>query len=125
MVQWQNAIHLPYDIWLNVDMAWESAGNEGIMYRKSCSYMNAKLYKAFFNNSFSVTVEANDIFNKRNYGVTTFSRDITRYVCCFVKPRFIRGSQIPTLKLVPIKARIECISGKLSRVISLISPVSP
>ena len=81
MVQWQNAIHLPYDIWLNVDMAWESAGNNGNMYRKSCSYLNAKLYKAFFNNSFSVSVEANDIFDKRNYGVTTFSRDITRYVC--------------------------------------------
>ncbi len=81
MVQWQNAIHLPYDIWLNVDMAWESAGNEGCMHRKSCSYMNAKLYKAFFNNSFSVTLEANDIFNKRNYGVTSYSHDITRYVC--------------------------------------------
>lgn len=81
MVQWQNAIHLPYDIWLNVDMAWESAGNNRNMYRKSCSYMNAKLYKAFFNNSFSVTVEANDIFNKRNYGVISYSRDITRYVC--------------------------------------------
>lgn len=80
MVQWQNAIHLPYDVWLNVDMAWESAGNDRNMYRKSCSYLNAKLYKAFFNNSFSVSVEANDIFNERNYGVTSFSRDITRYV---------------------------------------------
>ena len=81
MVQWRNALHLPFDIWLNVDMAWESAGNDRNMYRKSCSYMNAKLYKAFFNNSFSVSVEANDIFNKRNYGVTSFSRDITRDVC--------------------------------------------
>ncbi len=81
MVQWQNAIHLPYDIWMNVDMAWESAGDDRNMHRKSCSYLNAKLYKAFFNNSFSVSVEANDIFNKRNYGVTSFSRDITRYVC--------------------------------------------
>ncbi len=81
MVQWQNAIHLPYDIWLNVDLAWESAGNDRNMYRKSCSYMNAKLYKAFFNNSFSVSVEANDIFNKRNYGVTSYNQDITRYVC--------------------------------------------
>ncbi|MDE5923853.1 MAG: outer membrane beta-barrel family protein, partial [Muribaculaceae bacterium] len=81
MVQWQNAIHLPYDVWLNVDIAWESAGNDRNLYRKSCSYANAKLYKAFFNNSFSVSVEANDIFNQRNYGVTSFSRDITRYVC--------------------------------------------
>ncbi|TGX87346.1 TonB-dependent receptor domain-containing protein [Muribaculum intestinale] len=81
MVQWQNAIHLSYDVWLNVDMAWESAGNDRNLYRKACSYVNAKLYKAFFNNSFSVSVEANDIFNQRNYGVMSFSRDITRYVC--------------------------------------------
>ncbi len=66
---------------MNVDMAWESAGNDRNMYRKSCSYMNAKLYKAFFNNSFSMSVEANDIFNKRNYGVTCYNQDITRYVC--------------------------------------------
>ena len=62
-------------------MAWESAGNDRNLYRKACSYVNAKLYKAFFNNSFSVSVEANDILNQRNYGVMSFSRDITRYVC--------------------------------------------
>ena len=82
MVQWQNAIHLPYDIWLNVDMTWESAGNERNMYREHSSYMNAKLYKAFLNNSLSISVEANDIFNTRNYGVTVISRDITRYEYC-------------------------------------------
>ena len=64
-----------------MDMAWESAGNDRNIYRKSCSYMNAKLYKVFFNNSFSVSFEANDIFNKLNYGVTALSRDITRYPC--------------------------------------------
>ncbi|MBD5246451.1 MAG: TonB-dependent receptor [Barnesiella sp.] len=82
MVQWQNAIHLPYDMWLNVDVAWESAGNELNIKREHSSYMNAKLYKAFLNNNLSVSFETNDIFNTRNYGVTVISRDITRYERC-------------------------------------------
>ncbi len=79
MVQWHNAIHLPCDIWLNVDLTWESAGNDRNMYREHASYVNAKLYKSLFNNSFSISVEANDIFDARNYGVTVISRDVTRY----------------------------------------------
>ncbi|MDE6287350.1 MAG: outer membrane beta-barrel family protein, partial [Muribaculaceae bacterium] len=82
IVQWQNAIHLPHDIWLNIDLTWESAGNYRNMYRESSSYINAKLYKALFNNSFSVSIEANDVFNSRNYGVTVISKDITRYERC-------------------------------------------
>lgn len=113
MVQWQNAIHLPYDIWLNVDMAWESAGNDRNMYRKSCSYMNAKLYKTFFNNSFSVTVEANDIFNKRNYGVTTFSRDITRYVCVTDLSRsFYLTLQSHSIQAVTVTKVVEQVQAK-------------
>lgn len=82
IIQWHNAFHLPFDIWLNVDLTWESAGNDRNMYRESASYMNAKLYKALFNNSFSVSLEANDIFNSHNYGVTVISKDITRYERC-------------------------------------------
>lgn len=62
-------------------MAWESAGDDRNRHRNPCSYINAKLYKAFFNNRFSVSAEVNDIFNTRNYGVTAFDKDITRYVC--------------------------------------------
>ena len=82
MVQWQNAVHLPWDIWLNVDLAWESAGNDRNMYREHSSYMNARLYKALFNNSFSISIDVNDIFDARNYGVTVISRDVTRYEYC-------------------------------------------
>ena len=79
LVQFQNAIHLPYDIWLNVDMQWMSAGNDDNTRQKSSSYLNAKLYKAFFNNRFSVTLEANDIFNKSNRDVTLLNKDVTIY----------------------------------------------
>lgn len=79
LVQFQNAIHLPYDIWLNVDMQWMSSGNDDNTYQKSSSYLNAKLYKAFCNNRFSITLEANDIFNKSNRDVTLLNKDVTIY----------------------------------------------
>ncbi len=77
LMQLQNAIHLPYDIWLNVDMQWMSGGNDDNMKQSSSSYLNAKLYKAFFNNQFSVTLEANDIFNKSNRDATLLNKDVT------------------------------------------------
>lgn len=79
LVQFQNAIHLPFDIWLNIDMQWISAGNEDNTRQKASSYLNAKLYKAFFNNRFSVTFEANDIFNKSNRDATLLNKDVTIY----------------------------------------------
>lgn len=77
LVQLQNAIHLPGDIWLNVDLQWMSAGNGENGKITSTSYMNAKLYKAFFKNSFSVTLEANDIFNKNIRDFTFYNKDVT------------------------------------------------
>ncbi len=79
MIQFQNAIHLPGDIWMNVDFQWVSKGNEKNTHRNSSSYMNAKLYKAFFNNCLGVSIEANDIFNRESYGVTMLSRDVSTY----------------------------------------------
>lgn len=77
LVQFQNAIHLPGDMWLNVDVQWMSKGNEDNTKQSSSSYLNAKLYKAFFNNKFSVTLEANDIFNKSNRDITLMNKDVT------------------------------------------------
>lgn len=77
LVQFQNAIHLPGDIWLNADLQWMSAGNVENAKRESSSYTNVKLYKAFFNNQFCVTLEANDIFNKSASNFTLYNRDVT------------------------------------------------
>lgn len=77
LIQFQNAIHLPYDIWMNVDMQWMSSGNDDNTKQSSSSYLNVKLYKAFFNNKFSLTLEANDIFNKSNRNVTLLNKDVT------------------------------------------------
>lgn len=79
MIQFQNAIHLPGDIWMNIDLQWMSKGNEKNTLRGSSSYMNVKLYKAFFNKSLGVAIEANDIFNKGSYGLTMMSRDVSTF----------------------------------------------
>ena len=64
MFQWQNAIKLPYDIWLNVDGRLTTHGWDNNTYLTNTPVtVNAKLYKGFFNDAFSVTPEAKDIFN--------------------------------------------------------------
>ena len=77
IVQFQNAIHLPGDIWMNIDMEWNSRGNKENMQLSSSSSLNAKLYKAFCKNRFSVTLEANDIFNKSNRDIRFYNKDVT------------------------------------------------
>ncbi len=64
LFQWQNAIHLPLDIWLNVDAQFmTSSWDNNMKLSNTPWYVNAKIYKGFFNNAFSVTFEAKDLFN--------------------------------------------------------------
>lgn len=90
IVQFQNAVHLPCDIWLNVDMQWLSAGDgeNGKGYATSC--LNAKFYKAFLHNSLSVTVEAEDIFNKNVRDFTFYNKDVTIRKCSHITDRTFR-----------------------------------
>lgn len=64
MIQWQNAVHMPFDIWLNVDAqlmtkTWDC----NMKLANTPWHINAKVYKGFMNNSLGVTFEANDLFN--------------------------------------------------------------
>lgn len=77
LIQFQNAIHFPGDIWLNIDLQWMSAGNGDNAKITSTSYLNAKLYRTFYNNKFSITLEANDIFNKNIRNFTLYNKDVT------------------------------------------------
>ena len=77
VVQFQNAIHLPGDIWMNIDMEWNSRGNKENMKLSSSSSFNAKLYKAFCKNRFSMTLEGDDIFNKSNRDMQFYNKDVT------------------------------------------------
>lgn len=64
LFQWQNAIHLPFDIWLNVDaQLMTSVCDNNMKLTNTPWYVNAKIYKEFVNKAFSVTLEAKDLFN--------------------------------------------------------------
>lgn len=77
IVQIQNAIRLPGDINFNIDAQWMGKGNMRNMYVQSTSYINAKLYKKFIKEKLTVSIEANDIFNKSNYDFTFYNKDVT------------------------------------------------
>ncbi len=64
LFQWQNALHLPFDIWLNVDaQLMTPTWDNNMKLSNTPWYVNAKIYKGFLNNSFSVTLEAKDLFD--------------------------------------------------------------
>ena len=70
MFQWQNAVHLPFDIWLNVDAQLMTRGwDNNTRLTNTPWYVNAKVYKGFLNDALSVTVEAKDLFDsaKNNF----------------------------------------------------------
>lgn len=71
LFQWQNAIHLPLDIWVNLDaQVMTSAWDNNMKLTNTPWYVNAKIYKGFRNNAFSVTLEAKDLFDTaRNHAL--------------------------------------------------------
>ncbi len=74
MFQWQNAVHLPCDIWLNVDAQLMTRSWDNNMKLSNTPwYVNAKIYKGFFNNAFSVTLESKDLFNTSQHDAMMFN----------------------------------------------------
>lgn len=64
LLQWYNAIHLPFDMWLNVDASLMTPSWDNNMKLSNVPWgINAKLYKGFFKDALAVTLEAKDIFN--------------------------------------------------------------
>ena len=80
MFQWQNAVRLPFDIWLNVDAQLTTPSWDNNMKLTSTPWhINAKIYKGFFNNAFSVTLEAKDLFDSARHDATMYN-DAVRIV---------------------------------------------
>ena len=64
LFQWQNAVKLPFDIWLNVDaQVMTSSWDNNMKLSNTPWYVNAKIHKGFLNERFSVTLEAKDLFD--------------------------------------------------------------
>ena len=80
MFQWQNAVYLPFDIWLNVDAQLMTRSWDNNMKLSNTPwYVNAKIYKGFFNNAFSVTLEAKDLFSTSQHDAMMYN-DVVKIV---------------------------------------------
>ncbi|MDE6409790.1 MAG: outer membrane beta-barrel family protein [Muribaculaceae bacterium] len=61
--RFNNAIHLPWDIWLNADFSARTSGNGDNFYMKSYWQCNLGLFKSFANDAWSVKLQLNDVFD--------------------------------------------------------------
>lgn len=88
--QWQNAIHLPQDIWLNIDaQLMTSSWDNNVKQSNTPWYVNAKIYKGFFNNAFSITFEVKDLFNKSHSNSILYSNSVQIAQKNFVQVRSV------------------------------------
>lgn len=70
--RFDNAIHLPWDMCLNVDFSARTSGNGDNCYVKPYWQCNLGLYKSFANDTWSIKLQLNDVFD-------TWRQDITLY----------------------------------------------
>lgn len=61
--RFDNAFHLPWDMWLNVDFSARTSGNGDNEYIKSRWNCDLGLYKSFANDTWSVKIALNDLFD--------------------------------------------------------------
>lgn len=72
IVRFDNAIHLPWDMWLNADLSWRSSGNGENLYVISTWTCNIGLYKSFADDTWSVKLQLNDLFDTGRQVVTSY-----------------------------------------------------
>lgn len=70
--RFNNAIHLPWNIWLNIDFNAQTSGNGDNVYIKSHWNCDLGLYKSFANDAWSVKLQLNDVFNTRRQQITLY-----------------------------------------------------
>lgn len=75
-IDWTNAITLPNEWYIDIDLMARSSGYRQNSYLKASSYINVGVRKALFDKKFIVGLTANDIFNKNNSRMTTYNGDI-------------------------------------------------
>lgn len=70
--RFNNAIHLPWDIWLNIDFSAQTSGNGDNFYVKSRWSSDLGLYKSFANDTWSVKMQLNDVFSTNRQRFTSY-----------------------------------------------------
>lgn len=77
--RFDNAIHLPWDIWLNVDFSARTSGNGDNYYLKPYWQCNLGIYKSFANDKWSVKLQLNDVFDTWRQEFTSYDAISTMY----------------------------------------------
>ncbi|MBD5371225.1 MAG: outer membrane beta-barrel protein [Bacteroides sp.] len=67
-----NAVRLPWDMWLNLDFSARTSGNGDNFYMKAYWQCNLGLYKSFVQDTWSVKLQLNDVFD-------TWRREMVSY----------------------------------------------
>lgn len=70
--RFDNAIHLPWDMWLNADFSAKTSGNGDNYYLKPYWQCNFELYKSFANETWSVKLQLNDVFDSWRQEFTSY-----------------------------------------------------
>jgi len=70
--RFNNAIHLPWNTWLNIDFSAQISGNADNVYIKSRWNCDLGLYKSFANDTWSVKLQLNDMFNTYRQQMTSY-----------------------------------------------------
>lgn len=66
--RFNNAIHLPWDIWCNLDFSGGTTGNSENLYVKSQWGCNLSFFKSFSKDRFTLKLQLNDVFNTMKTG---------------------------------------------------------
>lgn len=61
--RFNNAIHLPWDIWCNLDFSARTTGNSENLYVKSQWGCNFSFFKSFANDKWTIKLQLNDVFD--------------------------------------------------------------
>ncbi len=102
--RFHNAIHLPWDIWFNIDLNAQTSGDGDNVSIKSRWNFDLGLYKSFTNDTWSVKLQFNDVFETNQQRITLYdalsimnvnkiydTRDLSmtiRYNFNVVRPRY-------------------------------------
>lgn len=70
--RFDNAMHLPWDMWLNVDFSARTSGNGDNLFLEPYWQCNVGIYKSFAGDTWSVKLQLDDVFD-------TWSQDMTLY----------------------------------------------
>ena len=75
-INWDNAVSLPHDWVIDLDMMARTAGYSTNYYLKAAGYVNIGIRKHFLGKSLTLQLKTNDIFNTNNYRNILYCGDI-------------------------------------------------